>query len=160
MPVKIFMCSCYKDYFKDEGHPYIKHLIHFHCKCEENDHEIFVHFCSMHPWGATILSIIGSNGDVQKKCFHRSQHVNEICQHCIALRYSLNFRCHKICLDKPDSFKNNPLGQYLKKEVPEASRINALGEYSRKTGVTPLDDYLKELDLDPFFFNLRITGLR
>ena len=98
------------------------------------------------------MSIIDTNGDVQKKCFCRSQHANEICQHCIAVRYSLNFRCHKICLDKPDSFKNNPLGKYLKKEVPQVSRINALGEYLIKIGVTPLDGYLKELDSEPFFY--------
>ena len=105
MPVKILMCPCYKDYFKDGGHPYIKHLIHFHCKCKEDDYEIFVHFCSLHPWGTTILSMTDSNGNFQKKCFCRSQHANEICQHCIAVRYSLNFRCHKICIDKPRIFQ-------------------------------------------------------
>ena len=48
MPVKILMCPCYKDYFKEKGRSYIKHLIDFHCKCKEDDHEIFVHFCSSH----------------------------------------------------------------------------------------------------------------
>ena len=74
-----------------------------------------------------------------------------MCQHCIAVRYSLNFRCHKICIDKPGSFKNNSLVEYLKKEAPEASRINAFEEYLRKIGVIPLNDYLKELDSDSFF---------
>ena len=152
MPVKIFMCPCYKDYFKEKGRSYIKHLIDFHCKCKEDDHEIFVHFCSSHPWVSTILSIPDSNGDFQRKCFCRSQHANEICQHCIAVRYSLNFQCHKICIDKPGPFKNNSLSDYLKKEVPEALKINDLGEYLRTMRVTPLNDYLKELDSDPFFY--------
>ena len=127
MPVKILMCPFHKDYFKEKGRSYIKHLIHFHCK--EDDQEIFNHFCSLHRWGSTILSITDSNGDFQRKCFGRSQHANEICQHYIAVRYSLNFRSHKICIDKPSPFKNNCLSDYLKKEVPEASKINDLGEY-------------------------------
>ena len=130
-------------------------MIYFHCKCKEDDHEIFVHFCSSHPWGSTILSITDSNGDFQRKCFCRSLLANEICQHCIAVRYSLKFRCHKNCIDKPGSFKNNSLSDYLKKEVPEASKISDFGEYLRMR-VTPLNDYLKELDSDPFF-TLRIS---
>ena len=105
------------------------------------------------------MSIADGSGNFQKKCFCRSQHANVICQHCIAVRYSLNFLCQKICIDKPGYFLKNSLVEYLKKDVPEASRINALGEYLRKIDVTPLDDYLKELDSDPFF-TLRTTGLR
>ena len=44
------------------------------------------------------------------------------------------------------------MSDYLKKEVPEALKINDLGEYLRRMRVTPLNDYLKELDSDPFFY--------
>lgn len=60
MLVKILMCHCYKDYFKDEGHPFLKHIIHFHCKCEDKDH---MDPC---PWGTTILNMDDNEGVLQK----------------------------------------------------------------------------------------------
>lgn len=51
---------------------------------------------------------------------------NELCCYCISIRYSLNFRCHKICLEE--------LPDFMKPEV--------------KT----LDEYLKCVDCEPFFY--------
>ena len=66
MPVKILMCS--KDYFKQTDVPIVKHLVHFRCKCVENNHDIFVHFCYGHPYGSTILNIV-SDDITKTKCF-------------------------------------------------------------------------------------------
>ena len=57
MPVKILMCLCYKDYFKQYEVPILRHLIHFHCKCKGKDHEMFIHFCGSHPYVTAIPSI-------------------------------------------------------------------------------------------------------
>ena len=51
---------------------------------------------------------------------------NQLCQYCITIRYSLNFRCHKICFEKLPDFM-----------VP---RVKAF------------DEYLKQIDCDPFFY--------
>ena len=75
------------------------------------------------PWGTNILNMDDNEGVLQKKCFCKKEHANSIDQHCIAIRYSLNFRCHKFCVEK----------QYFK-------------EHLSKLGTIPLDDYLKELD--------------
>ena len=58
-----------------KSHPYIKHLIHFHYKCEEKDHELFVHFCSGHPRGTTLLAITGADGFSETKCFYKKNHI-------------------------------------------------------------------------------------
>ena len=60
------MCPCYKDCFKAEGHSYLKHLIHFHSKCDQ-DHEIFVHFFEMHPFGATLADAFDRTEIIKKK---------------------------------------------------------------------------------------------
>ena len=124
------MCSCHIDYFKEEGHSYIKHLIHFHCKCKEDDHEIYVHFCGSHPWGTRILSVTDHAGVNLKKYFCKKELANCICEHCISVRYSLNFLCHKICVDKTKFFK----------------------EYLKKIKAIPLNDYLKKPKCEPFFY--------
>ena len=69
MPVKILMCPCYKDYFKEAEVPILKHSIHFHCKYEEEDHEIFVHFCGSHPYGTTLPNVVEPNDVVEKNVF-------------------------------------------------------------------------------------------
>ena len=69
MPIKILMCPCNKDYFMQTNVPVIKHLCHFHCKCEEKVHEMFVHCCSCHPFGTTIFNIVNTHGTVENRCF-------------------------------------------------------------------------------------------
>ena len=76
MPVKILMCPCYKDYFKQYEVPILRHLIHFHCKCKGKDHEMFIHFCGSHPYGTTIPSIVERNV-VEKKCFAKENIIVE-----------------------------------------------------------------------------------
>ena len=129
MHVKILMCPCYKDYFKAEGHPYIKHIIYFHCKYDQ-DHKNFVHFYSSHSFGTTIPAITGYTGTIKKKCFCDKEHANSICQYCCSIRYSLNFLCHKICVEDSGYFR----------------------DFLKKHKVTPLDKYLKKLPCEPFFY--------
>ena len=105
------MCPCYKDYFKEEAHPYIKHVTHFYCKCEQY-HDHFVHFCSYHPFGSNMYAVTEDKGEFQKNCFCHKEHVNSICQYCISIRYSLNFLSHKICVQ---DHKAVPLHDYLEK---------------------------------------------
>ena len=88
------MCSCYKDQFKKERNSYIKHIIHFHCKCKEY-HEIFVYFCSEHKFGSKIPTIANYTGTIRDKCYCARVLANEICQFCCQVRYTLNFTCHK-----------------------------------------------------------------
>ena len=61
------MCPCYKDYFKSEAHPYIKHFINFHSR-RDHEHKIYVHFCSLHPFG-TSLTIADHTGTIRKNVF-------------------------------------------------------------------------------------------
>ena len=126
MPVKILMCPCYKDYFKEAEVPILKHSIHFHGKYEEEDHEIFVHFCGSHPYGTTLPNVVEPNDVVEKKFFCKREHASRLCKYCIQIRYSLNFRCHKICLEKFPDFM-----------LPR---------------VKSFSDYLKQLDCDHFFY--------
>lgn len=83
-----------------------------------------MHFCGSHRYGATILNIIG-NDIVQRKCFCKRETANRLYEFCRQIRYRLNFRCHKICLDKVPDFM-----------LP---RVKALSKY------------LREIDCDPFF---------
>ena len=43
------------------GVPIVKYLVYFHCRCEEKKHEIFVQFCSSHPFGTTVLNVVDSD---------------------------------------------------------------------------------------------------
>ena len=104
MHVKIIMCSCYKDCFKAEGHSYLKHLIHFHSKCDQ-DHEIFFHFCEMHSFGATLQDVFDCTGTTKKKCFCDIEHADTVFQYCCSVRCSLNFRYHKICVEDSEYFR-------------------------------------------------------
>ena len=115
-----------KDYFKQTDVPIVKHLVHFHCKCEEKIHDMFVHFCHGHPFGSTVLNVVDADDVVETKCFRKKKPANELCQYCITIRYSLNFRCHKICVEKLPDFM-----------VP---RVKSFYEY------------LKHLDCDSFFY--------
>ena len=53
---------------------------------------------------------------------------NDLCQMCISICYSINFECHKTCLDK--------LPDFLKPRV--------------KT----LNEYLEKINCDPFFIGI------
>ena len=115
------MCPCYKDYFKSEAHPYIKHFINFHSRCDHG-HTIYVHFCSSQLFG-TSLTTADHTGTIRKKCFCNMKHANIICQYCCSIRYSLNFLCHKICVEDCE---------YLR-------------DFLKKHKMIPLDEYLKKL---------------
>lgn len=80
------MCPCRKDYFQDSEVKYLKHFIHFHCKCETEDHEYFVNFWSSHPYGTTIPQVV-DNDIVQKKCYCKIIHANTFCEFCSQVSY-------------------------------------------------------------------------
>lgn len=126
MPVKILICPWYKDYFKEIEVPILRYFLPFNCKCDEKDHEIFVHFCSSHPYGTTLLNIVQPNDVVKTKCFCKREHANSICQYCIHIRYSLNFSCHKFFLEKLSGFM--------------VSRVKSFS------------GYLQQWNCDPFFY--------
>lgn len=75
----------------------------------EKDHKIFVHFCSPHPYGTTIPSIV-QNDFVQTKCYCKKELYSIMCKFCIQVRYNLNFRCRNL----PDFLKLKLFSDYLK----------------------------------------------
>ena len=93
----------------------------------------YVLFCKDHPFGAKFVPRGDCNTDIQEKCDCKSSLSHEVCGFCFSVRYLLNFKCHKICVDEvPDDF--------VEKFVP-------------------LDSYLKKINGDPFFFLSRKTRL-
>ena len=89
-----------------------------------------MHFCGSHRYGATILNIIG-NDIVQRKCFCKRETASRLYEFCRQIRYRLNFRCHKICLDKVPDFM-----------LP---RVKALSKYLREKHTAVTTDSLKNL---------------
>ena len=83
MILKILMSSCYKEEFQAEGHTYIKKLVH--CKCKEK------HF----------RDLITD----EQTCNCKNGLSHEVCGFCFSVRYLLNFKCFKICVEEvPDNF--------------------------------------------------------
>ena len=81
MPVKILKCSCNKDYFFQTEVSVVRHLVNFHCECEDMNHEIFVLFCRSHPFGSTILNVVvNPDRAIETKCFCKKKGSNELCQ--------------------------------------------------------------------------------
>ena len=87
------MCISYLDKFNSEGNEYVKRLIHFHCKCAD-DHLLYVLFCKEHPYGSP--SVPG----MQNECKCATTFANDICDFCIQVKYLLNFKCYKLCLER------------------------------------------------------------
>lgn len=107
---------------------YIKHIIHFHCKCDQ-DNEIFVYFCSSHPFGTSMAAVTDHTGSIQKKYFCYKEHANSFCQYCCSIRYSKSFCCHKLCVEDYEYFR----------------------DFLKEHKAVPLNEYLKKLPCEPFF---------
>ena len=64
--------------------------------------------------------------DIDEKCSCKNGLSHEVCGICFSVRYLLNFKCYKICVEEvPDYFVDK---------------------------VVPIDTYLKKMNCDPIFF--------
>ena len=122
MVLKILMCRCYKEEFLENGYEYKKKIIHFHCYCDDEHSSYYVLFFKEHPYGAAFGRFAQRGESCQcKKC-----HDHQICTFCFSVRYLLNFKSFKICVDKL-------LGLFVEK-------------------IITLDQYFKGMNCDPFFY--------
>ena len=126
---KILMCPCYKDNFKEEGNDYKKYFIHFHSRYDKK-HEHFIYFCGRHPFDTNIPIIANHAETIMDKCFCKIEHANQVCEFCCSVGYSLNFFCHKFCVEDSEYF------------------IESLNKHKIGT----LDEYLKKVPCKPFFY--------
>ena len=90
---KILMRRCYFDKFNSEGNEFVKKLTDFYCKCAD-EHLLHILFCKEHPYGSP--SVPG----MQKECKCVTAFANNICDFCIQVKYLLNFKCYKLCLER------------------------------------------------------------
>ena len=121
MVSKILMCRCYKEEFSAKGYEYKKKIIHFHYKGNDR-HSYYVLFCNEHRYGAD-FGLFVPQGD--KSCECKKLQPHQICGFCFSIRYLLNFKAFKICVDRlPGLFVEN---------------------------VVILDQYFKRINCDPFF---------
>ena len=101
MLTKILVCQCYKEKCDSEENDYIKKAIHFHCRYKDK-HQMYVLFGKDHPYGGNF-----SYQMVNRKCLCANGLSHEICQFCFNVRYLLNFKCFKVCMENiPLSFEN------------------------------------------------------
>ena len=129
MILKVLMCACYKEEFQAESHTYVKKLIHFHCKCKEK-HFCHVLFCNEHSFGADFAASTEEN----KKCSCKNGLSHEVCCFRLTVRYLLNFKCFKICMEEvPDNFIDR---------------------------VISMNQYFKKINCEPFFKHKRLIWLR
>ena len=92
MLAKILMYRCYVEKFQSEGNKYVKKLSHFHCKCKE-EHLLYVLLRKKHPHGYL------PTPEIVKECTYATASANDICNFCIQIKYLLNLKCDKICLE-------------------------------------------------------------
>ena len=119
MIAKILMCECVKKNFQSESCKYIKKIIHYHCKCKEK-HLYFTIFCKEHPFRANF-----SSNQEERKCTCTVKLSQEVCQFCCNIRYLLNFKYFKICVE----------------QIPE----------NLQKDMQALDQYVNEINCQPFF---------
>ena len=93
MLAKILICSCYIQKFYSEGNDYVKKLTHSHCKCEEK-HLLYVLFWEKHPQGSL------STPEMEKECTCVAASANDVCDFCVQIKYLLNFKYYKLCLER------------------------------------------------------------
>ena len=92
------------------------------CKCRR-EHFFYVLFCGEHTYGSKFFG--RGNFEFEAKCKCKNAAPQKVCNFCFSVRYILNFKCHKVCMNRlPDVLTDK---------------------------VVPLDDYLKKIDCDPFF---------
>ena len=126
------MCPCYKGEFLSAGNEYIHHLIHFKRKCQSK-HFLYVLFYKKHPFGTKFVARGDYLYDMEQECSCRYGLSHEVCGICFCVRYLLNLKCYKICVEEvPDYFVERDF---------------------------PSDSYLKKMNCEPFFFLSNKTRL-
>ena len=85
------MCKFYVDKFESERNEYVKKLINFKYKCED-DHVLFVSFSENHPYDHTPVA--------EKKSTCASELWTCIYNFCVHVKYLLNLKCYKRCLER------------------------------------------------------------
>ena len=97
------MCPCCENEFFDLGNSYFSHRIHMRCICRRR-HFFYVLFCKEHRFGSNFVPWRNIEL-VEDKCKCKDAVPQEICNLCVSVRYILNFKCHKICVNElPDVF--------------------------------------------------------
>ena len=87
------MSPCYAEKFHQENHDYVKKIFHFHCTFVAVN-STFLLRLELTIWSCTV------HVQILEK--------NEICNFCIEVKYLLNFRAFKICMNKlPESFQEH-----------------------------------------------------
>ena len=66
-------------------------------------------FCGECTYGSTFGR---ENVEIESKCKCKDSRPQEVCSFCFTVRYLLNFKCYKLCID---TLPVVPLGEYLKK---------------------------------------------
>ena len=80
-------------------------------------------FCNEHPYGADFGDFVAQD---EKICDCKSGLSHKVCGFCFSVRYLLNFKSFKICVEElPDTFAEK---------------------------IVPLDHYFRNMNCDPFLF--------
>ena len=119
MIAKILMCSSYKEEFHARAYQYIRKKIHFRCKCQDR-HIHYALFYKDHSFGAKMVGL------ETEKCLCKYSLSHEVCSFCLSVRYLLNSKCFKICIEKVSD-------DFIKE-------------------VVPFSCYLRQISCDPLFF--------
>ena len=90
---KILICPYFAKGFHSREGKYGKKLSHFYCH-RDNEHEHYVYTCKEHPFLFSRLEGM-LNG-----CCCKNIIPFEMCKFCIHMRYLLNFRCYKFCVEE------------------------------------------------------------
>ena len=91
MRAKVLMSPCYAEKFHQENHDYVKTFCHFHvCSCKQH------------------LFFASRADHMELRCTYPDIEKNKICYICVEVKYLLNFRAFKICMNKvSESFQEH-----------------------------------------------------
>ena len=79
----------------------------------------YVLFCKNDPFGIKFVARRDYTFDIDEECTCKNGISHEVCGFYFSVRYLLNFKCYKICVEEvPDYFIERvvPLDSYLKKD--------------------------------------------
>ena len=112
---KILICCCYKgEFFNLPGNVCFVQQTHMKRMCQR-EHFLYVLFCEEHKYRSKFVS---RGFEFEEKCNCKYAGPQEVCNFCLSVRYILNFKCHKLCINNlPEILVNKvvPLDEYLKK---------------------------------------------
>lgn len=82
--------------------------------CFDNEHERYVYTCKGHPF------LISQLEGMCNECYCKNIGPFEMCKFCVQMRYLLNFRYYKFCVEEIPKWLNKflvPLDSYLEHET-------------------------------------------